>query len=405
MNKKYKLIAGLMFILGLPQGAGAVIDSSSVNAQAVSSIHLKKDCAGYTNCVTDTTELLDWINSVRIPSSANPLSVEIGPGDFELPAKVCLDAGSIAFNGSGIDVTNLTSASSQGALRIKNCDNLSFQNFTVLHNATGIRWVGGGKSVWNNIELEITNDDSPLSVNAWWGIDCGSGSPPVHYWFGVKARVAGYFYPYAFYDECGEHWFYGGEILATGRPNSSAGAVAIGGVRLQGTAVFQAYGSSIRVLTDQATGVALPNGVGSGLYGVGIAGNAQFHMHGGIISVKSTASTDVSPAAVMVQKNATAHILDTAFNVVPSGEGTGYRVLNLSPATATAATSFMWPQGDTPPAIVSMDGADTFVETDCSATGCLAAGKETHLLIYNSSCTTDPWFDVVTGECRAGGSP
>jgi len=70
----------------------------------------------------------------------------------------------------------------------------------------------------------------------------------------------------------------------------------------------------------------------------------------------------------------------------------------------------VWPTGSLPPNATgetggaqSETGQDMFVETDCGSGGdCSGGGSETHLMIYNSSCSTaGPWFDVVTGACRS----
>jgi hypothetical protein len=132
-------------------------------------------------------------------------------------------------------------------------------------------------------------------------------------------------------------------------------------------------------------------------------------MHGGILTAKSTSSEAVDVAAIISTNNSSVHVLDTAFTVAPSNGGNGYRILNNS-ATTHIGTAYEWPASDEPPAAVSEHGMDTFVETDCAASGCENTGNETHLMIYNTHCaasgpTADPWFDVVTGACRGGGTP
>lgn len=50
--------------------------------------------------------------------------------------------------------------------------------------------------------------------------------------------------------------------------------------------------------------------------------------------------------------------------------------------------------------MTSLHGADLFVETDCNTAGnCNGAGSETHLMVYNISCSP-PWFDTTRVACR-----
>lgn len=83
----------------------------------------------------------------------------------------------------------------------------------------------------------------------------------------------------------------------------------------------------------------------------------------------------------------------------------------LSGTAAAAHAPFLWQAGLTPPTaptetnrLQSQDGQDLYVEIDCNSLGDCSSGvpDQPHLMIYNSSfCPPeDPWFNVVTGDCR-----
>jgi len=87
-----------------------------------------------------------------------------------------------------------------------------------------------------------------------------------------------------------------------------------------------------------------------------------------------------------------------------------YRVYEES--GGISQTPLLWQSGPRPPMssteenkIISVDGQDLFVETDCKANGDCSSGDgmEAHLMVYNNSvCTspTNPWLDTATGRCR-----
>jgi hypothetical protein len=90
----------------------------------------------------------------------------------------------------------------------------------------------------------------------------------------------------------------------------------------------------------------------------------------------------------------------SAYNLKTSGSVT--RISNLG---GSVKAPYRWAQDNQPPSVISDNGADMAVETNCDDTSChdQDTGPETHLLIYNDNCQVGnhgPWFDVVTGRCR-----
>ena len=108
--------------------------------------------------------------------------------------------------------------------------------------------------------------------------------------------------------------------------------------------------------------------------------------------------------------SALAHTPGTAFALTPSATGDVQRL-----GGNATASPFQWPPGALPPVastetnvLTTRIGADTYIETDCDTLGDCdgSGGNEAHLMIYSpNKCTTDPWYNVVTGRCRNDTGP
>jgi hypothetical protein len=384
-----------------------------------SQVALKKDCGADPNCFSDATSLLNWVWVTRKPSATSPLIVDIGAGVFGLPKQAfCDSAGYVTFRGAGRDNSVLSgggnttlpgdagTGSTLPVMFINNCANLTFQDLTILSGSrggvsgsnVGIQWQGGGNSTWTNVGVKTSN-------YAWYDT-CGSGSGlGTHYWFSSKFESSGADYNITYSSSCGSSWIYGGEILALA--DGKGGTSALLAVRADTGGEVEIYGSAVRsIATVNNTGVLWNDFVGHS----GFAANGgKIHMHGGVISVRSENPAINRSVNGVRSMGATGfvHTPDTAFGLLASGTGTANRVREES--GGTAMSPFTWPAGVNPPmsagkSINSANGQDMFVETDCSSTtGCrdTSQGTETHLLIYNNSCTTaGPWFDIVSRKCR-----
>jgi hypothetical protein len=129
----------------------------------------------------------------------------------------------------------------------------------------------------------------------------------------------------------------------------------------------------------------------------------EFHSHGGIVAVDASKGTGVVNAVgIDVNKgtsgDAKAHAFETAW-VVKAGTGGG--TVTRVKGNGNHESPFLWQSGtDVPvPGLVSLTGADMFVETDCNSSGC-SGGSDPHLMIYKSACTSSGWFDLVRQACR-----
>lgn len=415
MNIKIPVISLCFTVLSFTS-----ISSYALPSVGATDIELKKNCAaGNDNCFVDTAELIDWLWTTRNPSADSPVSVKIGAGTFILPNQAfCENKGFVSFSGSGRENTVLTggeyttkkpdTASGGGTpvMFIENCQDLTFQDLTIRSGVRqgtgygssilGVEWIGGGKSTWTNVLIEAIN-------YAWWDTSIGTcTSPGEHYFFSSKLESKGAAYNFTYFSQCGESWLYGSEITAIA--DGIGGQIALSGLRADGNGDVRLFGSVVRA-------VSTPNDSSPSHLDFHMAiwsNGGTVHMHGGIIVATSgNPNIDRSVNGVVSNgSNAVLHTLETAFNLKSSGAGVARRTVETN--GAEIESSFNWAASTNPPQsankdIVSVNGQDMFVETDCSSASCNdnSQGTETHLLIYNDSCqNSGPWFDVVTGRCR-----
>jgi len=373
------------------------------------------------NCFTSLDSLNTWVQGTRTPEAADPLVVNIGPGEFTGVFE-CKGAQHITLNGSGRNSTILKRTGTGLGLFL--VINLAEDCHLDVHDLQ-IDNTGGAaaihvvdttgpdlnmKTVWNNVEV--------ISSGYTWIEEHCAGSNPVnnsvHFWTasrltavdgGLAASAKGYV-------SCAENWFHATELTSNSQiPSTIPQASAL--LILGETHV---YGGVIRTITGP--GIVMPTpgpysgGAGpQGAVGIYVAGaNGEVHVHGAGIDVLSTEPNNI--AGIMMEDGGRAHIMDSTFNMssCDNTDACGGTLQRIADFGGTVRSVFQWESAAAPPKVSSLDGMDTFVETDCAASGCEAAGNETHMLVYNSHCatvgpTTDPWFDIITGTCRGGGNP
>lgn len=378
----WKVVLTLLFFSVLASNpANAVINN---NADIV---QLRTDCTGLDDCFTTMSDLTNWLWNVRKPTASSRVKVAIGPGNFG--RFVCPSAtprnGYVSLMGSGRSVTRLVPIPGEGvAVLATNCEELVFQDFSVItSNLYSLRWDGGGSSIWINIDV------TESAANGWYE-NC-DGSKPLHYWYNVRFSAPGTVFPAS----CSENWFFGSELVLDPRGTNDSGIVSAAG-----TSKFNFFGSILRarIVAGTASADYIPD---SGLVrGVSVGPNGMFHMHGGIISLLAAESSQ-SYDVIGLTATGFAHTPGTSFNVSAAGTGTAKRAMGSG-----AHSPFQWPASSTPPAIVTKDGADQFVETDCDATGncdtAPSADQRPHMMVYTAKCTGagGPWFDMATNKCR-----
>lgn len=373
----------LFFYVLVANSANAAINN---NADIV---HLRTDCSGKDDCFTTMSDVTNWLWNTRKPTPSSRVKVSIGPGNFG--RFVCPSAaprnGYVSLIGSGRTVTRLVPISGEGvAVLATNCEELGFQDLAVItSNLYALRWDGDGSSVWINIDV------TESAGNGWYE-NCGPENKPLHYWYNVRfsTRVT------AFPASCSENWFFGSELVLD--PRGGDDPVII---RAAGTSKIHLFGSVLRARIIAGTESASFRPDSGTLLGVVVAAMGIFHMHGGIVSLLAGASTQSYDVIGIKSRGGHAHTPGTAFNISAAGSGTAKRLEGSG-----IHSPFQWPSTNTPPAIVSNDGSDQFIETDCDATGncntAPVADQRPHMMVYAVNCAGPggPWFDMATNKCR-----
>jgi hypothetical protein len=352
----------------------------------------------------DLWSLTGWIWTTRNPSSSSPLLVDIGPGTFGTfhcngtnsngtgpPIR-----GYVTLRGSGREQTILKGP--DGA-DITDCTTLSFIDLGV-QGRRGVYWTGaqGGYSSWSNVDLVGLGT---LGPPVGWGdaLCAGQTIRSVHYFHGsrIRAIVSGSVaYAWPFSSNCAESRIFGGEILldVTGGQVQSTFADVI---FLQG-GYLETVGTAIRGSISGSGSSSALIGANIGDSGGGSTLPAGFDNHGGSIELSTNQAIPV--IAINASGNVTVNSQGTAYDLSPGSSAAATRLAVSSPAVVDAP--YQWSAGNSPPAITSLNGQDTFVETDCSSTGSCGSGSQPHLMIYSSACTgaNGPWFDLVRQMCR-----
>jgi hypothetical protein len=413
------------------------VSQSSINIanNTTDVVHLRTDCTGIANCATTMHELLDWTWDTRQPSASNPLLVDIGPGEFLIhqqyilpnsnilntPRSLCKDNGFVTFRGAGRDTTVIGGVGKSvglsfdvgtrypSTMSIANCENLTFEDMTIRSGlaidgieetaGNGILWTGGGSSVWTNVGVEAAG-------YGWIDVCDASGDVGEHKWFAssIKSGPGGY-YNVGYASMCGDNSFYGGEIIAKKDGILPTSGTLLGAAAVSNNGNIAIYGALVRAINpaDGAAqfGTYSSSSVFSAHGGLLSKDGGTIHMHGGIVSVRSESNLNSSVYGLVVDGTGTIHTPDTAFGLKASGTGQVTRIVDIS---TNAKSPFQWPPSATPPAINSLTGSDTFIETDCAADGNCDSGTNTHphLMIHDQSCNNgnDPWFNSTLGACR-----
>jgi hypothetical protein len=380
---------------------------------ATAHVVLVKDCtdAGWdsgdvgTKCFESVSSLQEyiWGESGLWPTASTPLTVDVGPGEFGGQI-YCNGGGHVTFRGAGRDRSIIKKSGSylQFAVYIQEgCDALAFQDISVVAETTdgdlgyAVYWAGGGSSSWTDVNL--TGDAA-----GWYDFGCGGDGTDApdgkHYFWG--STVAGG--RLGFFAECGETWFYGGEIDAFAALKGSF-TNKMTGVWVSHRGEVHLNGAAVRVST---AGVSSGSGTAYGVQ-AGPSGNTftvpdgygEFHSHGSLITVRVSNLSSVAAVGILLDDDdaagdARAHGHETAY--VVSGNSSSKRLTG----SGDFETPFQWEPSTSPPTAAGViDGQDSYVETDCNSSGC-SSGNSPHLMIYDVDCTTTPWFDTVNGACR-----
>lgn len=156
----------------------------------------------------------------------------------------------------------------------------------------------------------------------------------------------------------------------------------------------------------------------STLTAVVATGGSKAIISGSLVSIDADTSEDQDIKALVVGSNTAfgggssvtnrgyINAMNTTFKLNAGGAGTVKRAVNENTdGTGIIEAQYQWPGASTPPNIQSINGADTFVETDCDISGdCSGNGTpplRSHMMVYDDSCNTNgPWFNMAMNDCR-----
>lgn len=367
--------------------APASVNCPTCNGCEVTSGNFHENCFEFVDDLTDWL----WVNAGtpvgrnNEPNALDAVTVRVGPGtygDFNCEGMM---RGFVSVEGAGRDVTRFVSDGSfylpagacRGGVTSLNCTNLSFRNVTAEGDA-GVLWVGDGDSQWQDVDMVVDNEA---------GTGCGSEAFP---WYDVFSANGLHFFWNTRFDATGtggttnafrnngaEIWAYGSDffvrVAGTAYPGSP---IVIETATASGMRIF---GSTVRAKVEAMAS-------SGSVYGVRALG--EFHMHGGIISLNASAHATGAVIGIWAsQATAFAHTPDTAFALQGP---TKIRLLG----PGTIESPFLWPAGATPPDILSQTGSDLFVKNNEGPNQ-----DEARLLVYDNSCSPDPWRRVSNDTC------
>ena len=421
------LISGLVMGLFASPNAFALPDANETL------VTVRKNCGdpAPSNCFATLNAANTWVRGTASPSPAKRVTIDIGPGTWN-ESYTCAEAngdlGYVTLRGSGREATVLAGyGESSSTFHGSGCHGIEVKDLTITSEGWAVHWNHEGSSTWTNVDIiGLATGDKPNN-GAWYDDYCYGteimDELPEHYFFGSRltvhnrpgAQEAG-----AYWGGCSNTWFFGGEISYF----SAAGSVTRdAAVTVRANSKFRAYGSLIRAVVTGDNPTMRGSLVAVDVNDLDQTGGAfidsapgQFHMHGGIINVTIDPATQLvgryaDATAVWTRgAGALSHTLDTAFVMKTPDNIPSYRVYTNS--GGVSQTPLLWQSGPRPPMsstednkIISEDGQDLFVETDCKANGdCISGdGKEAHLMVYNNSVCTEPanpWLDTATGRCR-----
>lgn len=372
MKRKFTGALAALLVTGFQfNAATAAIDNDAAVVELRTSC--VADGVALGNCFTDLPTLNAWVWNTRHPSAVAPLLIDIGPGTFT-GQFACANSGYVSMRGAGQNATILEYGSFP--IRADNCTNMSFSDLTVRNTQTlfGVWWFGGGKTVWENVHLDM--------IGYAWAEGAGTGcqwTPGEHYWIDsrITARPVSGGSITAYYATCDVSWFIGSEVAAI-VDSSYTGPMSVQTVRAPGGEIHF-YGSVIRSISESGTNIINQSAV----FG---RDGGQVHIHGTGIDVISADGNDIK--ALEVQTGAGIHANQASYVMKTGSGGSKSRIVNNG---GTVRAPYLWEEG-TPPDISSANGADMVVTTD-------NADNQPHLVLYSDNCP-GKWFDTVTGACR-----
>lgn len=367
------------------------------------------------NCFETMNAVNTWLLNVRQSSATKPTVIDVGPGKFS-GWSACTSP-NVTLRGSGREQTIFKKATNFNvAIQIQNgCDNLNVQDMT-FDNSNGtwgvfVHETFTGKTSWTNVEIiggaygwiesiPTTCSNHNGRHSFFSSRITSTGTDPG---FSTLSR--------AYTASCAQSWFWGSEITSK-TPDNKASSYALEA----NDAEVHLYGSNVRLLLSNDTIASGYGPYGNGDFLLAALNGSAIHIHGtGLDVVHPGAGT-----ADMLYADSASHFHanESGFNIHVSGAG---KVRRIAGAPNRIEAPYIWKQGTQPPlstkldgtatyygvqTLISVSGADSYIETDCPVTGnCSLGGSFPHQMIYRAECTNTtanggPWFDLTTKDCR-----
>ena len=393
------VVIGAAFYVALPVLASA---QSAIDPTA-QVVELRSSCAmpgggALDNCFETTADLTAWLwggGRASAPNSLDPVSVRVGPGDFDrLQCQGAMN-GWVSFQGTGREHTRfinddptpdpaIDSSICPGGITVDQCTNLHFTDLAAKGRSIGIHWLGDGSSNWNDVDA-VADAEGSLPCTGFpyafaWYDASGTGNA-LHYFWDTRfiARGASLI-AVAYYSLASETWIYASDLLT----EITGPGTLVAGVNAAAAADIRIFGSTVRTVASPTT-----TGVVHGLL-VG----STLHMHGGIVNVSAQgdgAAGAVSLISIRANAGSFVHTPETAF--VFNGHPNATRT-RINGPPESIESPFLWPSGPVPPDITSLTGADLFVKTNEGP-----GQNEARLLVYDVNCSPSPWRRVSDDAC------
>ena len=387
MKTKRKLFKYLLSGIFLCCGS-TVFPGAAVTAET---IFLKNDCAGIQNCFSAIPDLVDWIDTQRFPDQTDPLLVEIGPGRFKGPFQ-CIDHSGITLRGSGRGNTVIYGDKSfipgnvlfAPGMNLRNCNSLNVTDLRVEGDYGAIWWDGSGKTTWTDVDVAGGG-------RGWYEFGNCDAETTSHTWFNSRIISRPYVTSSVAYSSfCGQAVFHNSELSANA---TSVGKNGLGWGDLRalwvqgGTAVV--YGGALRT-----TASITPMNQLAAFEVVRVRDGEARLLN---TSIEAQTSVDYPVSVLRAEAGGSIRGISSAF-LLPDDNPL---ITRIDLAGGTVNSDFHWGARITPPDIISVTGADRYIETDCADTGCQTPGTASHSMVYNGECQVlGPWFDTVTARCR-----
>lgn len=334
------------------------------------------------NCFQDLESLNQWL-STRSPTPANPLRIEIGPGDFQGTFE-CKGKGGIAIEGAGRAASSITAnmANLEPGIKASNCSGLSVAHLTIRGGYRAVHLGGNSVTTWTDVEIL----GGARGVYSTYNCD---PSLTKHTWYNSRIEAIPRGMAIAYDARCGEHKIYSSELVANGSASQYGGipnnVVALKADQTEKVTVH-VVGSTLRALLSMPNSGAVP------VSAIQADRGAEVLVVGSQIEAISNEAHDL-------------WVLSANSGGVIRIDASSYKLTTVAPGVVSRINTnggfvyapYHWPVLPNPalvPGYRSQHGADTSTLMDTS-------DGHPHALVYDMNCPGEAvWYDQLDNVCR-----